>query len=111
MDSTQKRFALGVLLAWAPWVPTLIGVGYAFRAVSNSKATGIGAIAGGFGEILVYWGIAAMLVTQVLAIVWLWRSFSREKMLNNLVGAVSIAMSGLTLLATGFFVWTTWSLP
>lgn len=105
MDSAQKRFALGVLLAWAPWALILFGVAYVIRTVPNTMATGF---AGGFAEMLGYWGLAWMVVSQVLAIVWLWRSFSRDKMLNNLVGAVSIAVSAVMLLATGFFMWSTW---
>jgi hypothetical protein len=107
MDSSEKRFAFGVLLAWAPWVPTLIGVCYAFRAVSNTKATGLSAIAGGFAEILVYWGMLTMLVTQLLAIVWLWSNFSRRKLIGNVLGVVSIGMSALMLLLLGLFIWFT----
>ncbi len=73
---TKNRFFWGLLLAWTPWVPTMIGVGYLFIGINNSKATGLAAVAGGMAELLVWWGIAAMFVTQIAAIVWLFRSLS-----------------------------------
>lgn len=32
MDSAQRRFALGLSLAWLPWIPTLIGLAGTLRA-------------------------------------------------------------------------------
>jgi len=29
----KRRFLWGALLAWAPWIPTLLGMGYAFRGI------------------------------------------------------------------------------
>jgi len=65
----KKRFLWGVLLAWAPWIPTLIGIGYAFRGISEQKATGLGAVAGGLVEVFVVWGIGTMIISQVAAII------------------------------------------
>ena len=57
MDQDQKRFAWGVGLAWLPVllgvVPALVN---AFRGVSQEKATGLAAIAGGFAEALAIFG-------------------------------------------------------
>jgi hypothetical protein len=101
------RFWWGVLLAWAPLVPTLIGFGYALRGISSTKATGLAALAGGVAEMLVLWGFATMLISQIVAIVWLWRRFSRNNIFRNLVGAASLCMSGLTFLLLAFFLWST----
>ena len=57
----KKRFLWGLLLAWAPWVPTVIGIGYLFVGLSNSKATGLAVVVGGMVELLVWWGIATMI--------------------------------------------------
>jgi len=54
----KKRFLWGLLLAWAPWVPTVIGIGYLFVGLSDSKATGLAVVVGGMVELLVWWGIA-----------------------------------------------------
>jgi len=101
----KKRFWWGVLLAWTPWVPTLIGLVIVFN---NQKATGIAAVAGGVGELLVVWGLITMVVSQGVAIVWLFRSFSRDDWTRNVLSVISICMSGLMLLIVGFFVWMVW---
>jgi len=103
----KKGFLWGALLAWAPWIPTLIGIGYLFVGINNSKATGLGAIAGGMAELLVWWGIATMIICQVAAIVWLCRSFSSTHILRSLVAAVSVLASGLMLvLVCAFLFWS-----
>ena len=107
-DATQKRFLWAVVLAWTPWAPTVIALMIAFQGISNSKATGIGAVAGGVGEVLATWGIIAMIISQGVAIVWLFRSFSRDHWTRNFVAAVSIGLSGLILLMVGFFLWMVW---
>jgi len=107
-DPNTKRFLWGASLAWAPWVPTLIGLGYAFRGIWNSKATGLGAIAGGLAESFVLWGIVAMIVSQVAAIVWLSRSFSYEHPVRSLLSVLSICLSVLMLALTCFLLWFAW---
>ena len=105
----KRRFLWGLLLAWAPWIPTLIGFGYAFIGINNSKATGLAVVAGGAAELLAVWGLLTMVVSQVIAIVWLFRSFSRDGGLRNFVATVSIGLSGLTRLLVSFIVWMVWS--
>ena len=107
-DANRKRFIWGASLAWAPWVPNLIGLVYAFRGISNSKATGLGAIAGGMAELFVIWGIATMFVSQAAAIVWLSRSFSSEHPVRSLVSGLSICLSILMLTLTCFLIWFAW---
>ena len=55
-DLKKKRFLWGAALAWAAWVPTLIGLGNAFSGISREKATGLAAVAGGLVEMFVVWG-------------------------------------------------------
>ena len=107
-DANNKRFLWGVLLAWTPWIPTLVGIGYALRGIWQQKATGIGAVAGGAAELFVVWGIGAMIISQVAAIIWLYRAFSREHWMRNMVSAVSMGLSGLMLVTVGFFLWFAW---
>ena len=104
----RKRFLWGVLLAWAPWVPTMIGLGSAFRGIFSQKATGLGAIAGGLAETFVLCGIAAVLVGQVAAILLLFRAFSPGHWIRSLFSVLSICVSGLMLLLVGFFLWFSW---
>jgi site-specific recombinase len=104
-NPAKKRFLFGVMLAWAPWIPTLIGLGYGLRGIFSTKATGLAAVAGGITESLVLWGIASMIFSQVSAIVLLTRSFSREHLSRNLVSTVSIVSSSVTLALLGGYLW------
>lgn len=100
---TNKRFWWALLLAWVPWVPALTGL---IIVSSNSKATGLAAVAGGLVELLVWWGIVTMFIAQIAAIVWLLRSFSSAHLVRSLIAAGSIMASGLTLFLVGaFLVW------
>jgi len=104
---SKRRFLWGALLAWAPWIPTLIGFGYLFVGINNSKATGLAAVAGDMAELLVWWGIVTMIICQVAAIVWLFRSFSSTHILRSLIAAVSVFASGLMLvLVCAFLFWS-----
>jgi len=105
-DLKKKRFLWGVLLAWAPWIPTL---GYAFRGISEQKATGLGAVVGGLVELFVVCGIAAILIGQVAAIVLLCRAFSPGHWIRSLFSVLSICLSGSMLLLVGLFFWLSWS--
>ncbi len=104
-EPKKRRFLWGVALAWAPWLPILIGLGH---TLSRQKATGIGAVAGGLTELFVVWGIAAMLIGQVAAIVLLFRAFSPGHWMRSLLSALSICLSGLMLILLGLFLWLSW---
>jgi hypothetical protein len=72
----RKRFLWGVALAWAPSIPTMIGLGYVFVGIAGSKATGVAAVAGGFAEMYVLIGLASTLACEVSAMVLLFSAFS-----------------------------------
>ena len=102
----KKYFVWGLLLAWIPWVPTMIGVVYLFIGINNSKATGLAFVFGGVVELLVWWGIGTMLISQIAAIIWLFRSFSSAHILRSVIAAASIMASGLMLfLVCAFLFW------
>ena len=104
----QKRFLWGVALAWAPWIPTMIGLGYAFVGINNSKATGLAAVAGGFAEMYVLVGLATTLICEVSAMVLLFRAFSRGHGVRSAFSVLSICMSGLMILLFGLSLWMFW---
>jgi len=109
VDELKKRWFLwGVALAWAPWIPTLIGLGYALIGVWARKATGIGVVAGGQAELFVVWGVGAILISQVAAIVWLFRAFSPGHWMRSLLSVLSICLSLLMLLLVALFLWFSW---
>ena len=107
-EPKKKRFLWGVALAWAPWIPTVMGIGSAFRGISEQKATGLGAVAGGVAEMFALWGIFATLISQVAAIVLLFRAFSPGHWARSLFSVLSICLSGLMLLLVGLFLWLFW---
>jgi hypothetical protein len=106
-DVSQRRFRWALVLAWAPWVPVLFGLGRIFIGIDNAKATGLAAVAGGMAEMLVWWGLAALMIGQVVAVIWLLRSFSKIDMSRNVLSFFSICACGLTLLWLGGFLWIT----
>ncbi len=107
-DLRQKRFVWGTVLAWAPWVPMTIGLASVFRGISNSKATGLGAVAGGFAEGYVWFGLASTLICEVSALVLLFRTFSGGHAARSALSAFSICMSSLMILLLCLSLWLFW---
>jgi len=105
----QKRFLWGVALAWAPWIPTMIGLSSAFRGTSNTKATGLGVAVGGLVEMYVMVGLAATMICEVSAMVLLFRAFSAGHGVRSAFSALSICMSGLMILLFCLSLWLFWS--
>jgi hypothetical protein len=101
----KKRFLWGVVLAWAPWVPILVGLAH---ALLRQKATGIGAVAGGLTEIFVVWGIGTILIAQVVAIILLLRAFASGHWIRSLFTIMSVLLSALMLILVGLFLWLSW---
>lgn len=107
-DVKQRRFLWGVALAWAPSIPMMIGVGYAFVGINGSKATGLAAVAGGFAEMYVLIGLAATLICEVGAMVLLFRAFSSGHGVRSAFSVISICVSGLMILLFGLSLWMFW---
>ena len=107
-ERKQKRFLWGVALAWAPWIPTMIGLSSAFRGASNTKATGLAAMAGGFVEMYVMLGLAATMICEVSAMVLLFRAFSPGHGVRSAFSALSICVSGSMILLFCLSLWLLW---
>ncbi len=105
----RKRFRWGIFLAWTPFLilalPTLSGLIIALRAASAQKATGLGAVAGGISEFLLMFGVIAIVVVEVSAIVLLLRALSRGHPLRTLFSVLSLCCSGFMLALVGLFFW------
>ncbi len=102
----RQRFVKGVLLAWLPFflliIPAIVELVNSF---GQSKATGMGAVAGGLAEFFVMFGIVAFFVSQVLAIILLSRSFEKGHGARSLFSVVSICCSALLLAIGGLATW------
>jgi len=104
----KKRFLWGVLLAWTPWLPAIIGLGVVFRGISAEKATGLAVVAGGLRETFLLFGLLATVVFEVTAIILLVRAFEPGHWLRSLFLVFSLCLSGLMLLLFGVFLWLSW---
>jgi hypothetical protein len=110
MDPLKKKlFLWGVLLAWTPWLPSIIGLGNALRVISTEKATGLAAITGALAETFVFVGLLATVVFEVAAIILLLRAFERGHWVRSVFSAFSICLGGLMLLLLSLFLWLNWS--
>jgi hypothetical protein len=74
---SPELVSLGAILAGVSSIPFIIMSFYAFHGMSQDKATGLGAVAGGLIEGNATFGFILSFVLPVAAIVLLGRSFSR----------------------------------
>ena len=107
-EINKKRIRWGALLVWGPWIPIAVGLGITLRGIAKQKATGIWVVAGGLTELFVVWGIGAILIGQVAAIILLYRALAAGHWVRNLFSFVSICLSLLMLLLVGLFLWLSW---
>ncbi|PYX82323.1 MAG: hypothetical protein DMG70_15295 [Acidobacteria bacterium] len=108
-DRSQERkrtwFIWGMVLAGVPSVALIIGLFHAFAGISEQKATGLAAVAGGIAEAYVTVGLVLTFMIPVAAIVLLGRSFSSGHGIRALFAALAICWSGLLLSLYGFAAW------
>jgi hypothetical protein len=98
-DTRQRQLYLwGLTLAWIPALPIVIFLVNALRGISENKATGLGAVAGGISEASVVSGLLFILFCCVGAIVCLARSFSRRHPGRTILSVLSICWSVFVLL-------------
>jgi hypothetical protein len=98
LERTRTRFVQGAFLAWIPFLLCFVPAFFnAFRGIGQSKATGLAAVAGGWAEGLLIFGLTALVISQVTAVVLLTRSFSTEKVGRNFLSVASICCSAFML--------------
>ncbi len=86
-------------------LPLIIGILNSFRGISEQKATGLGAVAGGVAEAYAIFGVILGFVLPVAAIVLLVRSFSVGHRLRSFVSVFHIGLSALSLALAGLLAW------
>ena len=102
----RNRFLWGIALAWLPFLPLIVAlVKEALRGISEQKATGIGAVSGGFVLVGVwyFWVLAPLSV--IAAFIFLVRSFSKAHPVRNVVATVSLCWALLMAGVLGIFGW------
>jgi hypothetical protein len=75
-DSKGKWYVWGTILTWTLSIPVIIAIFNSLREISEQKATGVGAVAGGLAEGYVTFSLILAFVLPVGAIVLLVRSLS-----------------------------------
>lgn len=110
-EAGKNRLVWGMVLAWAPAIPFIIGMSRIFRGISEQKATGIGAVWAGFAGAYFIFGLVATLGFEVGAIVLLIRSPFKGRRLHPLLSFASIAWSLLMLIFLGLFLWLNFAFP
>jgi F0F1-type ATP synthase membrane subunit c/vacuolar-type H+-ATPase subunit K len=108
-DRKRNYFLWGTALTWALSAPLVIGIFHSFRGISEQKATGLGAVAGGLAESYAIFGLVLALVLPVGAIVLLVKSFASGHRVRALFSLLYICWSTLTLAFAGLFVWLSFS--
>jgi hypothetical protein len=101
---SPQWFLWGVVLAGISSVPFIILLFNALRGMSQEKATGLGAVAGGGTEAYATFGFITF-VLPVAAIVLLSRSLSGGNLTRRVFSVLSIVWSGLMLLVYGVGGW------
>lgn len=104
-DPRRGGFVWGLVLVWAPAVPLIIGMSNMFRGISENKATGLGAVAGGLIEAYLIFGFIAAVAFQAGGIVLLARSFSAGGRARAFFSLMSIAWSMFALVLAGVVLW------
>jgi hypothetical protein len=104
-DAKTKRFFWGMVLAWIPSVPLIIGVFSSFRGISGQKATGLGAIAGGVSEVYLTFGVILTFLLLGGSMVLLGRSFSSAHPVRATLSVLSIGWSAVIFSILGVLVW------
>jgi succinate dehydrogenase hydrophobic anchor subunit len=98
----ERRFRWGMLLAVLTFLPYGVALESAFHTISISaqKTTGVGAVAGGFSELYVTFGLAAMVMCALAGIALLIRGYSRKNPLRVLGAIVGILWCGFAVVSS-----------
>ena len=109
-DRKTKQFRWGMVLTWTTLIPLMYGCINSFKGISEQKATGLAAVAGGIAEAFAMFGLVATVGIEVYAIVLLVRSMSEASWERRALCILSIAWCSCILLFFGFGAWFLYSL-
>lgn len=104
-DCRQNWFFWGTILAGISSIPFIIVFFNVVRSMSQDKATGLGAVAGGLTEAYATFGFILTFVLPIAAIVVLGRSFSKADQTRRLFSLFFIIWSWFILLVYGLGGW------
>jgi len=101
----QRWFLWGMVLAGLSSIPFITLFFTAFKGISQEKATGLAAVAGGLTEGYVMFGLLLSFLLPVAAIVLLGKSFSGSNRTRRLFSVLFIGWSSFILLLYSLGGW------
>jgi hypothetical protein len=104
-DRKRRRFFWGLAFAWLPFIPVAAGLANTVRGISEQKATGLGAVAGGIAEMGAFYVVALAPILTVSAMVLLLRSLSKAHPLRNILAVISVCWGALMISVLALFYW------
>ncbi|HVO63710.1 MAG TPA: hypothetical protein VMT53_22495 [Terriglobales bacterium] len=110
-DPKRKRFLWGIAVGWCTLIPLVYGCSNSFKGISEQKATGVGAVAGGVAEACVIVGALVLILYPRIAIYLLVTSWSRGQATRNFLSVITILWSGFTLLLIFGAAWMIFLFP
>jgi hypothetical protein len=94
-----KSLRWGILLAWVPLAMVVVpGVFYSFHGITEQKATGLGAVAGGIAEMILTWGVLSFIGVEVASLVFTVRALRGGVGRAGVLPAVASVMGALLAL-------------
>ena len=105
-ESKRKWLFWGMVLTWTLSIPFVVALLNAFKGISEQKATGLGAVAGGFTEGYLTLAIVLAVVLPVVAIVLLVISFGGASRVRKVFSVLYICWNTLMLAFAGLFAWS-----
>lgn len=104
-DRRQDWFLWGIVLAAVSSIPFFVTFVNVFRGISQEKATGLSAVAGGATEGYATVGLVLTFILPVGAIVLLCKSFSGSQLLRKVFSLLFICWSVFLLIFFGVGAW------
>ena len=104
-DRKRNWFLWGMVLTSTLSIPLILGTFHSFRGISEQKATGLGAVAGGIAEAYMTFALILAFALPIAAIVLLVKSFSGGHRMRALFSLLCILWNALMLALAGLFVW------
>jgi hypothetical protein len=104
-ERKRRWFVWGTVVTATMSIPPIIGMFNTVRGISNSKATGLGAVAGGLAEGYVTFGVVLAFAMPITAIVLLSRSFARGHEARSIFSLVCICWNAFMFALAGLFLW------
>lgn len=104
-ERKRTLFLWGIAFSFIPLIPFSVGLLKFLEPMSEQKAIGVGAVAGGMADAYLVFGIILTVALPLAGIVLLVRSLSKAHRMRSALSLVCICWSALTVALAGLFAW------